>query len=179
MALVREDTLAPLSRTRVVRTSYVPLIAVVGVIVAAVLAVALTDYATGTWSPVRTAMHLMAGYFLAFGTFKLIDLPGFASGFSSYDLIASRLPMYGYIYPCIELFFGLTMLVGAVSTALLSVQLVFMLVSLASVLTHLSSPHRIDCLCLGTVLKVPLTTVTLVETLIMFSLTLYVLVALY
>lgn len=178
MALVPEESLAQRVHAHTSLRAYMPLIAVTGVILAAVATVGILDYTAGTWSPLHSAMHLMAGYFLAFGTFKLIDLPGFASGFSSYDIIAARVPAYGYLYPFIEILFGLCMLAGVLSLPLLYAQLVFMGIAVLSVTLHLSDPNRVDCLCLGTVLKVPLTTITLLESSSMLALTAYVL-ALY
>lgn len=46
------------------------------------------------------------GMFLAvFGTLKAIDFDHFAPAFKSYDVVASFIPLYAYIYPIIE--FGL------------------------------------------------------------------------
>ena len=52
------------------------------------------------------------GFFLVFAGFKLMDLKGFAEGYSTYDLLAQRWFGYGYVYPFIELSFGLLMLAG-------------------------------------------------------------------
>ena len=51
-----------------------------------------------------------AYFFVIFSLFKLLNIKGFATSFSNYDLIASRLPIYGTIYPFIELTLGICFL---------------------------------------------------------------------
>ena len=92
-----------------------------------------------------------------------MDLKGFAEGYSTYDLLASRWMGYGYIYPFIELAFGLLMLAGLHSAGLLWVELAVMLFSGLGVALKLAKGEEFMCACLGTFLKVPLTKITLVE----------------
>jgi hypothetical protein len=40
----------------------------------------------------------MAGFFLTFSFFKLLNLKGFAESYAMYDVIAKRIPVWGYIY---------------------------------------------------------------------------------
>ncbi|MCI0559544.1 MAG: hypothetical protein MN733_13705, partial [Nitrososphaera sp.] len=35
-------------------------------------------------------LYFMTGFFVVFGTFKLMDLKGFAEGYSTYDILAQR-----------------------------------------------------------------------------------------
>jgi hypothetical protein len=105
----------------------------------------------------------MIGFFLTFSTFKLIDLKGFAQGYSTYDLLASRWYGYGYLYPFIELAFGISMILFPHSTILLWIELLVMTFSGLGVANKTLKGEKFQCVCLGTFLKVPLTTVTLVE----------------
>ena len=50
--------------------------------------------------------NFMAGFFLVFSFFKLLDLPGFASAYAGYDLLAARWRPWGLIYPFAELAIG-------------------------------------------------------------------------
>ncbi|MGB5135814.1 MAG: MauE/DoxX family redox-associated membrane protein [Prochlorococcaceae cyanobacterium] len=43
-------------------------------------------------------------------TLKLMDPPAFRTGFRRYDLLAGRVPVYGILYPWLELFVGLAIL---------------------------------------------------------------------
>ena len=53
-----------------------PLFLIVGYLVGVVLLVAA---ATGRWEPMTMMRHFMAGFFLVFSFFKLLDPPGFVS----------------------------------------------------------------------------------------------------
>ncbi len=108
-------------------------------------------------------LNFMTGFFLVFSGFKLMDLKGFAEGYSTYDIIAKRWFAYGYIYPFIELSFGLLMLASYHPDWLLWSEFVVMTLSGIGVAIKLARKEEVVCACLGTFLKVPLTKVTLIE----------------
>lgn len=157
--------------------SYAPLIVVIALLVAATAALALTDLQAGRFAWPRSVSTFMAGFFLVFAGFKLMDLRGFAEGYATYDLLASRVPAYGYVYPFIELLFGLLMLMGLESRALLASEVAVMAFSGIGVARKLAKGEKFQCSCLGTFLKVPLTKVTLVEDFGMAALAGYLLFA--
>ncbi len=139
--------------------SYIPLI----VIVVMILIVSLITSWNGQFSLTQLIINFMTGFFLVFAGFKLMDLKGFAEGYSTYDLLASRVKGYGYVYPFIELAFGLLMLAGYHPTWLLWSEFVVMAFSGIGVAIKIAKREPFTCACLGTFLKVPLTYVTLVE----------------
>ncbi len=108
-------------------------------------------------------LNFMTGFFLVFASFKLMDLKGFAEGYSTYDLLAQKWFNYGYVYPFAELGFGLAMLAGLHGTALLGTEFAVMVFSGIGVALKLAKGEEIQCACLGTFLKIPLTKVTLIE----------------
>ncbi|MBK8204901.1 MAG: hypothetical protein IPK68_22195 [Bdellovibrionales bacterium] len=56
-------------------------------------------------------MYRFMGIILvALSYFKLLNLPKFAQGFSTYDPIAKRFHGYGYVYPFLELLCGIAFL---------------------------------------------------------------------
>lgn len=138
--------------------SYMPLIVIFGLIFAGSLAATWRDP-----SVVNVVQAFMAGFFIVFAGFKLMDLKGFAEGYSTYDLLAGRWFGYGYVYPFIELAFGLLMLAGFHSAGLLWAELAVMLFSGIGVAIKLAKGEEFMCACLGTFLKVPLTKITLLE----------------
>ena len=143
--------------------SYMPLIVIFALLLAATAVLSWKDYAAGIFSLISTLSYFMTGFFLAFAGFKLIDLKGFAEGYSTYDLLAQRWFGYGYIYPFIELGFGLVMLLGLHTPALLWTEALVMTFSGLGVAIKLARGEEFMCACLGTFLKVPLTYVTLIE----------------
>lgn len=138
--------------------SYKPVYIVIGLIFVSSIAI---SYPWFTLTDILR--YFMAGVFLVFAGFKLIDLKGFAQGYSTYDLLAMRWFFYGYIYPFIELFFGLSMIIGLFETQILWAELIVMSFSGLGVLIKILKKESFQCVCLGTFLKVPLTKVTLIE----------------
>ncbi len=143
--------------------SYLPLIVIIVLILATTGAVAFAEYARGVFSLAKTIADFMAGFFIVFAGFKLMDLKGFAEGYSTYDLLAGRVPAYGYFYPFIELGFGLAMVGGIISQPLLWSEFAVMAFSGIGVVIKLAKGEEFQCACLGTFLKVPLTNITVVE----------------
>ncbi len=144
--------------------SYMPLATIIGLILLATSVLAFRDYyQLGNYSAQKTISYFMIGFFLTFSGLKLIDLKGFAEGYSTYDLLAKRAYAYGYIYPFIELFFGLAMILAPASRPLLITEIFVMSFSGLGVGIKLAKKEKFQCVCLGTFLKVPLTKITLAE----------------
>src|SRR5437870_568161 len=80
-----------------------------------------------------------------------------------YDVLAKRFRPYAYMYPFIELGLGLGYLAHWWPYVLYSATIFVMLFGGLGVLRALSKRLDIECACLGTILKVPLSTVALVE----------------
>lgn len=111
--------------------------------------------------------YFMAGFFITFSFFKFLDLKGFAEGYSTYDLLAKKWQPYGFIYPFIELFFGISLLVGVNHNLCYLLIAIVMGFSLLGVINSLLKKQSIECACLGTIFKIKLGTVTLVEDAVM------------
>ena len=109
----------------------------------------------------------MAGFFLVFSFFKLLNLQGFAQAYRGYDVIAAKSAAYAYAYPFIELALGVAYLIRWNPSVTHWVTLAVMLVSAAGVLNALRKRQLIECACLGTVFKLPMSKVTLIEDLSM------------
>lgn len=105
----------------------------------------------------------MGVFFVVFAGFKLISLKEFAYGFQTYDLIAKRTIVYGYLYPFIQLAIGIIFLLGKGNLAASVFVLVISLISGAGVLNSLLRKQKVHCVCLGNVIKLPLSTISLVE----------------
>lgn len=145
------------------QNSYLPLIVIIALIFLTTLALVFKDMQQATFSLPQSISYFMIGFFLVFSGFKLIDLKGFAEGYSTYDLLAKKFYVYGYIYPFIELFFGVAMILAPQSISLLWAEIVVMGFSGLGVAIKLAKKEKFHCVCLGTLLKVPLTKVTLIE----------------
>lgn len=113
---------------------------------------------------------------IALSYFKLLDLSKFADGFSTYDPIASRFHGYGYIYPFLELLSGIAFLM-AFSIQVTSVLVIlFLSITTYGVVLALAEKRKFQCACLGTVFKLPLTKITIIENTLMIAMAVMVLV---
>ncbi len=111
--------------------------------------------------------YFMAGFFLVFSFFKLLDLKGFAESYSMYDLLAKRVKAYGYVYPFIELTLGILFLTGFQPVATNIATIVVMGFSSIGVIKSVVDKKQIRCACLGAVFNLPMSTVTIIEDLLM------------
>jgi len=109
----------------------------------------------------------MAGYFLVFSFFKLLNLNGFVQAFQGYDLIGARLRAYAMAFPFIELGLGVAYLIRWQPQITQWTTLVLMLVSAAGLINALRKRQLLECASLGTVFKLPMSKLTLAENLSM------------
>jgi hypothetical protein len=149
---------------------YKPILIVLSLILLVALVITWQHYSNHPELSRKSVIHMfmtsfMAGYFLVFAGFKLLDIRGFANGFSQYDVIAKRLPGYALLYPFIELAFGLAYTANVYPLLTNYVVLLVMLVSGLGVYLKLRQKFRIQCACLGSVINLPLSNFTLVENL--------------
>jgi len=146
--------------------TYKPLLLVFTFISLVTLAIeaAHADFLLSRWMP-----HFMAGFFLVFSFFKLLDLAGFASSYVTYDLLAKRVAAYAYIYPFIELGLGFWYLLGWQANLVNWITLVVMGLSAIGVILAVANKQKIRCACLGTGFDLPMSTVTIIEDLTMVA----------
>lgn len=105
----------------------------------------------------------MGGFFLVFGGLKLLDLGGFAAAYAKYDLLAARLPAYGWVYPIVEVALGLAYLAKPEWMAIHAITFTLMTFSALGVIRALRRGEQLTCACMGTAFNLPMTTVTIVE----------------
>lgn len=125
--------------------------------------VLLVELRSGSPDIARAMQNFMGAFFVTFSFFKLLDLPGFASAYRTYDLVARRFPAYAWAYPFIELGLGVACIADFQPRAVNLLTLMVMTVSILGVLQSVLQRRRIRCACLGTVFNLPMSTVTLIE----------------
>jgi cation transport ATPase len=144
--------------------SYFPIFLIFGYILGVSL---LAQVGMGQFMWMEWMSHFMAGFFLVFSFFKLMNLKGFAEGYRTYDIVAKAVPAYGFIYPFIELALGVAYLTGFEPRLTNIIALVVMSISTIGVVQSLLKKTQFQCACLGTVIKLPLSKVTLFEDVLM------------
>lgn len=158
------------------QNSYYPIFLIFGYITGITL---LIQLATGGFNRIQWMEHFMAGFFLVFSFFKLMNLRGFAEGYRSYDIVARTVPVWGYIYPFVELALGMAFLTGFEPMVTNIVTLAVMSLSSVGVIRSLLKKSTFQCACLGTVIKLPLSKVTLFEDLLMVAMSAVMIITMF
>jgi len=141
-------------------TTYKPLILIVSFIASVSL---LSQYPFDSFSWMMWMRHFMAGFFIVFSFFKLLNLSGFASSYSMYDIVAARWYSWGYIYPFVELGLGILFLINAFPFYTNVATIIILGVGTIGVVQSNLQKRKIKCACLGDVFNLPMSTVTIVE----------------
>lgn len=141
-------------------TTYRPLLLIVGFIVGVSLLAQypFDDFSGGLWM-----RHFMAGFFIVFAFFKLLNIQGFADSYGMYDIVAAKWPGWGYVYPFVELGLGVLYLINVFPFWTNVVTIVVLGVSSIGVIQSNLNKRKIKCACLGDVFNLPMSTVTIVE----------------
>ena len=108
-------------------------------------------------------MGFMGLFFIVFSFFKFLDYKNFPQSFSMYDPVAKNIPIYGWIYPFIETFLGIMFLFRIQIFLSLVSTIIFLGVTTIGVVKILTNKEEIQCACLGTAIKLPMTIATLIE----------------
>lgn len=153
--------------------SYYPIFLIFAYIAGVSLIAAFTQH---HFDVMQWMSWFMAGFFLVFSFFKLMNLKGFAEGYRTYDVVAKAIPAYGFVYPFIELALGIAFITGFNPFVTNIVTLVVMAVSTVGVVQSLLKKTTFQCACLGTVIKLPLSKVTLFEDVLMVVMSVVMLV---
>ncbi len=111
----------------------------------------------------ETMRYFMAGFFLVFSFFKLLDVRAFANAYAGYDLLAARWHGWGLVYPFVELALGMAYLANFNPLLTHWATIIVMGFSAIGVIRAVTNKTQIQCACLGTVFKLPMSTVTIVE----------------
>lgn len=119
------------------------------------------------WGLTNFMLDFMALFYIVFSFFKLLDLKGFQESFKMYDPLAKAIPAYGFVYPFIEVALGLLFLMRIQIPLALIVTLIILGITTIGVTKTLLDKKSIQCACLGTALKLPMTKATFIENSIM------------
>lgn len=117
----------------------------------------------------------MGGFFIIFGSFKLIGYEMFVLAFPGYDIIAKKHKAYAYVYPFIELLLGVFYVLNMFALPRDVFTILIMSIGAWGVGKSVMHKDHIRCACLGNIIRLPLTTVSLIENLTMAAMALVML----
>lgn len=153
-------------------TTYKPILLLFGYLFGATV---LIELISSQWITMRWMSNFMAGFFLVFSFFKLLDVREFAYSYSTYDVIAKKWIGWGFVYPFVELGLGILYLTRFDMVFTNAITFVVMGVSSIGVLQSVMNRRKIRCACLGAVFNLPMSTITLIEDLLMVAMAGYML----
>lgn len=151
-----------------------PLFLIFGYIIAASV---LINFKSWNWSDFM--LDFMGLFYIVFSFFKLLDLKGFPESFKMYDPLAKAIPAYGWVYPFIETVLGIMFLMRIQIPLALVITLIILGITTIGVTKTLLDKKAIQCACLGTALKLPMTKATFIENSIMIVMAVIMLVQIY
>ena len=112
-------------------------------------------------------IDFMGLFFVVFSFFKFLDYKGFPKAFAQYDPLAKRSVLYAKIYPFVETLLGLMLLLRWQLNFVFITTITILTITTFGVVYSLFDKNEINCACLGTALKLPMTEATLIENVIM------------
>ena len=119
------------------------------------------------WNSTEAMLDFMGLFYIIFSFFKILDIRGFSMSFRMYDPLAIKVPLYGSIYPFIEIFLGVMLLMRIEVKVALILTIMILSITTIGVTKTLINKTKINCACLGTTLKLPMTEATFIENAIM------------
>lgn len=140
--------------------TYKPILLIFAYITAVTL---ITSWHGGGFHWEMAMRVFMAGFFLVFSFFKMLNLNGFAESYVMYDVIARKFKAWAYIYAFVELGLGLAFALNLFPVFANAITLLVMSVSIIGVLQTVLNKRSIQCACLGAVFNLPMSTVTIIE----------------
>lgn len=124
----------------------------------------------------KVMIDFMGLFFIVFSFFKFLDYSTFPKSFSKYDPIAFKSMLYARLYPFIELLLGLCFLFNFKIKIISFITLSILSITTIGITKSLVKKNQIECACLGTSMKLPMTEATLIENLIMILMSLNLLI---
>lgn len=131
------------------------------------------------WELSNFMLDFMGLFYFVFSFFKFLDLKGFPESFKMYDPLAKAIPKYGLVYPFIELILGLLFIARIQIPLALIITIVILGITTFGVIKTLLDKKTIQCACLGTTLKLPMTKATFIENTIMILMAVWMLIKIY
>mgnify|MGYP003298540228 FL=1 len=119
------------------------------------------------WNLTNAMLDFMGLFYIIFSFFKILDIKGFSMSFRMYDPLAKQAPIYGYIYPFIEVLLGMMFLIRFEVNIALILTVIVLGITTIGVTQTLINKRSIKCACLGTTLNLPMTEATFIENALM------------
>lgn len=156
------------SSTKTLKQRLKPYRVLIGAIGFILVGAAIATLTTGYFELHVYMQYLMAGYFLVFGIMQTISLRRSAKMLQQYDTIAQRVPLYGYVYPLLQIALGIAYIYWIAPIIVNAIAAAMLFFTLIGIVDVLEDKKQVRCGCLGSAMNVKVGWVTLVENAVMF-----------
>ncbi len=115
-------------------------------------------------------INSMAAFFGVFGIFQLLAYQEFVNVFPKYDPIAKVVPGYARIYPILSVTIGVLYFLNLFSPwrdILVAIITTIAFIGISVTIYSDKKKERVHCVCLGNAIKLPISTITVLENLVM------------
>jgi hypothetical protein len=109
----------------------------------------------------------MGGFLIMFAGFKLIGVEVFIRVFPLYDIIATRVKLYTYMYPLLQAFLGMWYITGLSPRVRDVITIIFGLSSLIGIVQVVGKRGPIKLAYLGTTIRLRYSSIIIFENVIM------------
>ncbi len=133
--------------------------------------------AMGSINAVEWLRWFMGGLLIIFGGLKLLGIEVFIKVFPLFDLLAKRVRPYKYIYPFVQVLFGIFFIVGAWPLFRNLATIVIGLSGLIGMINVVIQRGAVRLSYLGTILRLRFSTVILIENTLMVCLSVIMLIS--
>ena len=107
--------------------------------------------------------YFMGIVLIGLSSLKLWDWDGFSKSFQKYDVIAKRNSAYAKAYPIMEMLIGIALILQIFVLNVAAALIVLISISTIGVVQSIVTKKEIECACMGSKIKVPMTSLTLIE----------------
>lgn len=136
-----------------------------------------TAYFSNDFDYMSVMMYGMGYFFWVFAFFKIINLNRFVEAFSRYDIIAKKTKKYAVLNPFIEIILGAMYMFSFAGIYRDVITFIVMAISSTSIYMSIKRKDDIPCACMGMVYHVPMTKISLIESLLMALMAFYMIIA--
>ena len=115
-------------------------------------------------------INSMGAFFGVFGIFQLLGYKNFVDVFPKYDPIAKTIPIYGKIYPILSIVIGILYFLNLFSPwrdILVAIITTIAFIGIGIIIYSGKEEQKVHCVCLGNVIKLPISSITVLENLVM------------
>lgn len=118
-------------------------------------------------------LYFLGFFSLTFGVFKVINFRTYLESVLEYDLVAQKFKPYAYMFPIFEIIFGILFILQKEILVIEYFCIMLFTLNIVIIANVLEKKQEFTCACMGGLFKLPLSYVSILESLTMVVGTIY------